>query len=209
LRECVVLTLAACLACASVSGEPVTSPDRVRDAQASWQSFKSDSMLTPNERADRVNRFVDSHGALLTFWLADSLSDSARQNFEIYEHPCGESTAALVRRIPTRHVALGIEWILEIDSLGTVLKRWPVPTDEMPWGVRGSELLLAGPVDSVLQAISADGTFRYVADSRAIEVGEELSCPSIPEFGGSDYLRCAVFTDGPRRRILAFQGVCT
>jgi len=193
--------------CATLWRGPVTSARRINAVANEWDSIETDSSPL-GDRTARVQRFVRRHGALLPFWPADSLSEARRGKMKLTDHPCGESTVALVRRIPVGHRVLDNEWMYELDASGTVVGRWPVPTDRMPVAVRGDELVVTGPAKDILLAVRPNGTFRFRADLPVAPL-EPFECPKLAVLSQSDYAACAVFVDNGVRRRIAFERVCT
>ena len=152
------------------------------------------------DRPSRSERFA--------FWPRDGAS--AAPGFErTLDHPCGEVAVAKVSKLPTaKDGPLEAELVVELDSGGKVIHRWPMPVDHLPRAVRGDELLVSAGDKGVW--VRADGSFRRELGAPASTV-KLFACDLTSVFGKSDYAQCGVFVDveSHKERTLGYQGVCT
>jgi len=77
----------------------------------------------------------------LTFWPGKSVEKDPRYVSTV-DHPCGIVVVARVRALPLvgQVSALLPERVIELGSNGNVIRRWPVPVDASPIGLRGPNL---------------------------------------------------------------------
>lgn len=142
------------------------------------------------------------------FWPHDGVSTA--QGFErMLDHPCGEVAVAKVSKLPTAEDSpLEAELVVELDSGGKVIRRWPMPVDYWPRAVRGEELLVSAGDMSFW--VRADGSFRRETKTPSFSA-KPVSCDLTSVFGKSDYARCSIFVDLEtlKERTIGYQGVCT
>ena len=183
---------------------PAQEPDSVA---LGWQRLVERLPSVPSAAARMINATYARSGLPLTYWVKDSVLQSGVTELVVYDHPCGTTTFVKAARIPPKDVRLEAERIVELDSAGEEVRRWYVPVDRWPLGLRGNQLLVnmfAGDRRDLALAVSADGSYRVVPfePTRAPEM---VQCPPYRGFGASAYVRCSRFGG----RMLVYEGPCT
>lgn len=152
-------------------------------------------------------------------WLrAGSGAKSDPRVVEVSRHCCcsGEIALARVSQLPLPGATgpLESELVVELSDAGVVLTRWPLPADLVVAGVKNEQLLVSlAPMGDFERGIfiSPRGILSMTTVPKESPEPRQHTCPRIPEFGDSAYLRCFEFRDlgsGAIRR-LAYEGVCT
>lgn len=172
-----------------------------------WSRALADSSLPAVVRAERLRALLRTQGALLSFWTRDSLPDDLRDSLRRWEHPCGESVTAFVRRIPPRHAVIEGETVFELSRTGDLLRQWPVPIDRIPLGLNGDTLLLNAYSDSVALGISPAGALSIHVHSDT-GAREAIPCPESELLSTSAYKVCTALGATEPKRILVYQGPC-
>jgi hypothetical protein len=125
------------------------------------------------------------------------------------EHPCGEVAVAEVSKLPsTKYEPLQPDLVVELNSHGKVIRRWPSPVDYSARALKGDELLVTAGNRGYW--IRPNGEFRKASEVPA-RSDTLVECDLTSVFGKSSYAQCSIFTDlasGKRRR-LGYQGVCS
>jgi hypothetical protein len=155
----------------------------------------------------------------LRFW-AGAGAKSDNRVVEVSPHCCcgGDIAVARVSQLPLPGVrgTLQSELVVELTETGVVVRRWPMPADLIVAGVKQDRILvsLAPMVGENFDGgilISTRGDVSTALVPRDVSEPQLYTCPRIPEFGDSAYLRCFEFRDletGATRRI-AYQEPCT
>jgi len=152
----------------------------------------------------------DSKVYELQFWPGKGVEKEPRYVSTV-DHPCGKVVVARVRALPPvgSVSALRTERVVETDSTGKVVRRWPMPVDASPIGLRGASLL----VDTGLLKfwITPSGAITPYKNSRSLPEPELASCSPTREFGDSAYVQCRRYRDAAsgKSRILSFEGPCS
>ena len=172
-----------------------------------WQQLVQRLPQASSAAARMINSTYARSGLPLTYWVKDSVLESGLQELVIYDHPCGSTAFVKAARIPPQDARLEAERIVELNSAGNELRRWYVPVDSWPLGLRGNQLLVnihAGDRRDVALLVGVDGSYSVVPfeQTGAPEIAE---CPPYNGFGESAYVRCSRFGG----RLLVYEGPCT
>ena len=152
----------------------------------------------------------DSKVYELQFWPGKGVEKDPRY-VSMEDHPCGKVVVARVRALPPigSVSALHPERVIEMDSTGKVVRRWPIPVDACPVGLNGTRLL----VDTGLLKfwVTPKGVITPYGTAIALPPPEPVSCSRSREFGDSAYVQCRRFRDqtSGKYRILSFEGPCS
>ncbi len=177
-----------------------------------WDSVVTRLPPDALDAARILNRTYSQSGIPLLYWPKKGISDSALQDLDIGDGPCGAVALVQSPIIPPPDRRLEGEVVVEIDSTGRTLRRWPVPSNSLPVTLRGDLLVIylpaRGRTDLGL-AIPEDGHYTVVPAERASGAGP-VDCPANRLFPKSAYARCLQLPDRNRgRRLLAYQAPCT
>lgn len=204
------LLLAALLACWGGAPE-----QRLRLTEPGWDEFAARLRREPAPIAVLEKRRRET-GLPLRFRVGEA-ADLESVVELVHDSVCGETLTAFVRELPEpNREAVGSELVLEVDSTGQVVQRWPIPVDMSVAALRGEEIYVPHAVEltgssplRVFLAIRPDGAFR-VTQPVAFTRGEQLDCPETSELVDSagPSRRCWVFQDGAAFRVLAYAGPC-
>ena len=183
---------------------PAQEPDSVA---LGWQRLVGRLPSGSSAAAGMINATYASSGIPLTYWVKDSVLQSGVKELVVYDHPCGTTAFVKAARIPPHDVRLEAERIVELDSVGHEVRRWYVPVDRWPLGLRGNQLLVnihAGDRRDLALAVSPDGSYRVVPFEQTVGPAM-VECPSYRGFGESAYVRCSKLEG----RLLIYEGPCT
>jgi hypothetical protein len=176
-------------------------------AARAWQQRVATLPLDASAAARALNEIYARTGLPLTYWIRSSIPDSLLTGLIVSDHPCGSAALVHWPTIPPTDARLQGERVVEIDSTGRELRRWPVPIDQWPQGLRGDELLLSlqvGRRRDLALAVSTDGRYRVV-EVMGDREPQFVTCPPYQGFGESAYVRCVRLG----RRLLIFEGPCS
>jgi hypothetical protein len=148
----------------------------------------------------------------LRFWPAPG-ADKDPRFVRFDDGPCGQVATARVKSMPrySKTELFSPERVLELDSRGNVIRRWAIPVDATPYALDGSNLLFE--FNESLFKVTASREISILQD-QAVQPASEpepMQCVTPKEFLPSDYVTCWQFKDrrSGRKRLLAFEGVCT
>ncbi|HET9010476.1 MAG TPA: hypothetical protein VFN38_01615, partial [Gemmatimonadaceae bacterium] len=160
---------------ASAGPRPAATLDSVvvQDS-AGWSSFQARLPKRADSAAAALERYRRTHGLPFEFFLRKDAPAALVRALRTEEPDmsCGTTFAtAFVRRMPREHSVLDVAPVIEFDSTGRMLRRWPLPNDveywEMVAGVRGDELVTLyrpnGP-EGVFLRVRPDGEYRVSAE---------------------------------------------
>jgi hypothetical protein len=127
------------------------------------------------------------------------------------DSPCGKVVVARVHALPLvlPGAALIPELIVELNSSGRAIRRWPVPVDASPLGLNGEGLLVeSGPLKFW---VTPQGAISPYKSGLAIRESEPAACGRSHEFGKSGYVQCRKYRDvvSGEYRVLSFEAPCT
>ena len=146
----------------------------------------------------------------LRFWPGKGVERDPRY-VSTADHPCGKVVVARVYAMPPVEPksALVPERVLEVDSSGKVIRRWPMPVDASPIALRGTRLLVE--TGELKFWITPQGAIIPYGPISALPAPEPVSCSHSAEFGDSDYVQCRKFRDlsSGKDRIVSFEGPCS
>src|SRR5437016_12681637 len=97
-----------------------------------WGSVATRLRPDPVGAARILNRTYRRSGIPLLYWPRKDISDSALQGLDIGDGPCGVVALVQSAIIPPPDRRLDGEVVVEIDSTGGTLRRWPVPSNSLP-----------------------------------------------------------------------------
>ena len=131
-----------------------------------------------------------------------------------HDGPCGPVAFARITKLPSPNTKgpLQSERVVELSSLGTVLRTWPKPVDYDVLGIVGTQLLVAPYGDKSSGLLVANtGRFSVTVPPTDRPSPTLYQCPRIPTFGNSAYVRCHEIKDlkNKKTRRLAYDGPCT
>lgn len=153
---------------------------------------------------------ADSAVYELRFWPGRGVEKDARY-VSTSDHPCGKVVVARVRALPPvgGGSALVPERVVEVDSSGRVLRRWPMPVDASPIALSGTNLLVES--EALKFWVTPQGAITPYKNARTLPEPELASCSPTREFGDSAYVQCRRYRDvsSGKNRILSFEGPCS
>jgi hypothetical protein len=146
----------------------------------------------------------------LRFWPGPNAKSDSRV-IQIVEHPCGSVAIARVKSLPPpkKGQVLNPERVVELSPRGEVVRRWAMPVDFSPMGVRGDSIVVQ--LGQSRLWLDLNGNISTVEENIAIPHPEAAQCDKLREFGNSAYARCWRYRDlqNGHPRVLAYEGVCT
>lgn len=152
----------------------------------------------------------------LTFWAGAGAENDPRVVRVSDHHACdGKIAIARVTSMPApRSGALQGERVLEYTSDGRAVREWSLPVDHVVAAVSGDEIIVPlthTTAGAPALAIASTGALRQVRVPSNGAGGRVLSCPDLPMFGRSAYLRCFEYHDvaSGMARTIAYEGPCT
>ncbi len=143
----------------------------------------------------------------LLFWPGESANKDPRF-VAIAEHPCGKVARARVTTIPVQGGALVAE-VVEVNSDGKIIQRWPIPVDSHPIAVSGERLLL--DTNDLKFWVDLSGTIARYDGKESLPQPGTAPCQRASDFKKTASFSCQVFTDlvSRKERIIQFQTPCT
>jgi hypothetical protein len=166
----------------------VDSP--IVQSRADWEYFEQHLSRDPERAAVALERYRERLGLPFTFAVRTDAPASIARTLKLTgDEMCGATITAFVRRFPGKHPVLDGSAVVEFDSTGRTVRRWPLPADLDYWelvaGVSGDELV-ATYLDrnGVYMRIRPDGEYHLSArPPQALESEEWI------EVADSVYLR--------------------
>jgi len=198
---------------ASTSYRP-TCEDMDRQADRAeclyFKTLPSDSIRA----AQMINDHYAEQSPELHYWIRDGVSESQRAGLDVRDGPCGRYVLARSRLTTPPDSRLETDEIVEVESSGNVLRRWPVPESRF-LGMMGDEVLIAyglGDRKDLALAVATDGRYRVVPVGRYLqaELKKLSECPRYKGFGDSAFAVCSIIRE-PQSviRYLIWEGPCT
>ena len=124
----------------------------------------------------------------------------------------GEIVQARVGSIPANDEELVADLVHELSDDGSVVRRWRVPLEAEPIGLKGNELIAVDTrdPDRGIYAFGINGSIRATAPIVEPDREAYRECPA-NQLGKSAYRWCLTFTDpaSKQQRIIEYQGPCT
>lgn len=153
-----------------------------------------------------------------SFWPgADAKFD--KRVVRVSPHPCGEVAIARVTSIPPfgNDRTLQPDKVVEFSPAGKVLRRWAIPVDTAPVGIRDNRLLIKtfgypSYDDRVQFWIGVDGSIATENNPVSTSQPSRATCENLgQEFKNSGYKQCWRYKDltSGNSRILAYEGICS
>lgn len=152
-------------------------------------------------------------GHVFSFYAGENVANSPLIVSRGGESACeGEIVQARVGSIPADDKELVADLVQEFRDDGSVVRRWRVPLEAEPIGLKGDELIAVDTrdPDRGIYAFGTNGSIR--ATDPIIEPDREAyrECP-VNQLGESAYRWCLTLTDSASRKnhIIEYQGPCT
>ncbi len=124
----------------------------------------------------------------------------------------GEIVQARIGSIPANDEELVADLVHELSGDGSVVRRWRVPLEAEPIGLKGDELIAVDTrdPDRGVYAFGANGSIRMTASIVEPDREAYRECPA-NQLGKSAYRWCLTLTDlaSKRHHIIEYQGPCT
>ena len=164
-------TPAAAPAAAPPAAPPAALDSVVVQDRADWDSLEAHLPTRPDSAAAALERYRQAHGLPLDFDVKRDAPDALLRSLRTEEDEMAGGTpsiSAFVRRMPTHHVVLDVSPVIEFDTAGRILRRWPLPNDigysEVVVGVHGDELVTTYRPQGVFLRVRPDGEYRISAE---------------------------------------------
>lgn len=129
----------------------------------------------------------------------------------ITDGPCGAVASARVSSMPrhSKTTPLVPERVFELDASSQIVRSWNIPVDSFPIAVEGKDLHFS--FFDAAYIVTPEGTLNKSTYSGKLKEPTAATCQPPKAFDGSGYASCWLFEDvrSGRKRILAFEGVCT
>jgi hypothetical protein len=125
------------------------------------------------------------------------------------DHACGEVVIAKVSKLPRIGKGpLQSEKVVELNSRGKVIRRWPVPIDYRVDGIKADELFVHVGMKNYW--IRPDGSFRQAKPITVSDM-KMAHCELREVFADSEDAQCGKFLDlrSQKERTLGYEGPCT
>lgn len=198
-------------ACSKQASPPATDtspqPKPASEASASIERTAS----APIASAETVPPAAKAGVPLFAFTAKDdALAEHDPRIVRWEDGPCGATPYARVARIPLDDAVLLPDFVVEFDEAGKEVLRWGRPYEAVIAGLDGDRLLFRA--DDATYATDTRGTVTAVDSLTGdlSEQGQDIACPVLPTFAGSDYVLCRDVADrAGRHRRLAWEGPCT
>jgi len=164
--------------------------------------------------AQAMNELYTKQPPELHYWIRDGVSKSQRRGLDLRDGPCGPYVMAPSRLTAPPDNRLEADQIVEVDSTGAVLRKWPVPEGWL-LGIIGNEVLVAhdfGGREDLALAVTTDGRYRVMPVDNYLhaEIRKASECPRYDGFGNSAYSTCSIIQQPDATvRYLIWQGPCT
>jgi hypothetical protein len=146
----------------------------------------------------------------MPFWPGKSPDKDARY-LRTEDHPCGKVIYARVTAFPRgrKGSALIPEIVVELGAKGKVIRRWPIPVDATPLGVRAESLLLN--TEGRRLWVTPEGVIAPYHGRGSLPPSAVTGCATPSDFNRSPFRECRKFRDlnSGKVRWLSFQGPCT
>jgi hypothetical protein len=140
--------------------------------RADWEAFRKSLARDPQTAAAALERYRVEHGLPFQFYYDEKspVVLAGRVKTEDTEM-CGRVAQAFVRRMPVGDALLSISPIIEYDSTGHVLRKWPLSSGvefaEIVVGVSGDELVaeLHEAPTGVFMRVKPNGEYHVSAEA--------------------------------------------
>jgi len=146
------------------------------------------------------------------FWASPG-ADKDPRFIRFDDGPCGQVATARVRTMPrySKTELFAPERVLELNGRGGVIRQWAIPVDATPYALDGNDLMFA--FNESLYRVSTARVISEFKGQTAMQSPalEPVQCVTPKEFEPSDYVGCWKVKDrrSGKKRLLAFEGVCT
>lgn len=152
-------------------------------------------------------------GHVFSFYAGEKVADSSLVVARGGESACeGEIVQARVGTIPANDDELVADLVHELRDDGSIVRRWRVPLEAEPIGLKGSELIAADTrdPDRGIYAFGTDGSIRATGPIEEPDREAYRECPA-NQLDKSGYRWCLTLTDlaSKQQHIIEYQGPCT
>jgi hypothetical protein len=191
------------LLCSPVPTQAQEPKDPIAD---SWNQLAQRLPVEPSAAARMIQDTYMRRGIPLTYLVNDSLPQGSLRGLVLHNHPCGAVAYVQAIRIPPRDRRFRVEHIAELDSTGREIRRWSVPSDRRPVGLKGEEVIvnLTDFRANLGLGIRLNGSYRVVPLDQ-VSTPEIVQCPSHSGSATQADVRCARIAN----RLLIYDAPCT
>jgi hypothetical protein len=144
------------------------------------------------------------------FWPGRAAKNDPRF-VSLHDGPCGDTVAARVRSMPadSPNAVFLAEPVFERSATGAFQKRWRIPVDSVPNGVRGRSILFRAGHKQY--AVTTQGTIRLIPGKPIDQPYKPVACRPPRQLADTAYFACQEFEDQATKkpRVLGFESPCT